>query len=115
MRDAAEVSRLKSLLASANETISAVNEVVAHSPSPHAEIARLSRLLGDDASITSFAMNGPDIRLRGMATDAAQVMEELTDEPAYLEVQAPQAITRLGNTGREQFYLNIRVGGGAEQ
>ena len=108
-REAAEASRLKSLLAVANETISAANEVVARYPNPHAEIARLSRLLGDDASITSFSMAGEDIRLRGRAADAAAVMEELTDEPAYQEVLAPQAIARLGDTGQEQFYLNIRL------
>ena len=106
--NAVEASRLKSLLAVANETIAAANEVVAAYPNPHAEIARLTRLLGDDASISSFSMTGPEIRLRGRAGDAALVMEELTDEPGYLQVMAPQAITRVGDV--EQFYLNIRVG-----
>ena len=105
---ATEASQLKSLLAVANETIVAANEVVAAYPNPHEEIARLTRLLGDDASISSFSMTGPEIRLRGRATDAALVMEELTDEPAYLQVMSPQAITRVGN--EEQFYLNISVG-----
>jgi general secretion pathway protein L len=105
---ATEASRLKSLLAVANETIVAANEVVAAYPNPHAEIARLTRLLGDEASISSFSMAGPEIRLRGRAGDAALVMEELTDEPGYLEVMAPQAITRAGD--QEQFYLNIQVG-----
>jgi hypothetical protein len=53
-------------------------------------------------------MAGPDIRLRGRAGDAALVMQQLTDEPAYLEVQAPQAFTRVSD-GQEQFSLNIRV------
>jgi hypothetical protein len=109
-RDAAEASRLRTLLAAANETIGAANEVVARYPNPHAEIARLTRLLGDDASIASFSMNGPEIRLRGQAADAALVMQQLTDEPGYLEVEAPQAIVRLGDTGKEQFYLDIRLG-----
>jgi general secretion pathway protein L len=106
---ATEASRLRSVLAVANETIAAANVVVAAYPNPHAEIARLTRLLGDEASITSFSMKGPQIRLRGRAGDAALVMEELTDEPGYLEVMAPQAITRVGD-GQEQFYLNIKVG-----
>ena len=46
---------------------------------------------------------------RGRAADAALVMQELTDEPAYQRVQAPQAISRLAN-GQEQFSLNIQVG-----
>jgi len=108
MRAAEAASGYRSLLAEANETITAANEVVARYPSPHAELARLSRLLGDDASVTSFAMNGPDIRLRGRATDAALVVEELTNEPAYLDM-VPQAIVKLGDTGQEQFSLNFRV------
>ncbi len=108
-RAAAEASRLRTLLAVANETIGAANEVVARYPNPHAEIARLTKLLGDDASITSFSMAGPDIRLRGRAADAALVMQQLTDEPAYSRVLAPQAISRLAD-GQEQFSLDIRVG-----
>ena len=106
---AAEASQLKSLLALANETIAAANEVVAAYPNPHAEIARLTRLLEDDASISSFSMAGSDIRLRGRAGNAALVMEELTDEPTYRDVMSPQATSRRPD-GQEQFYLNIRVG-----
>lgn len=106
---AAEASRLKALLAVANETIGAANQVVALYPNPHAELARLTRLLGDDTSISSFAMAGPDIRLRGKAANAAQVMQLLTDEPGYHDVVAPQAISRVPD-GQEQFYLNFRAG-----
>ena len=108
-REAAEASRLRTVLATANETIAAANEVIARYPNPHAELARLTRLLGDETSVSSFAMAGPEIRLRGRAADAALVMQELTDEPAYQRVQAPQAISRLAN-GQEQFSLNIQVG-----
>ena len=107
-REAAEASRLKTLLAVPNETISAANDVVALYPNPHAEIARLTKLLGDETSINSFSMAGPEIRLRGRAADAALVMQQLTDEPAYSQVVAPQAISRVAE-GQEQFYLNIRV------
>ena len=105
---ASDATRLKSLLASANETIGAANEVVALYPNPHVELARLTRLLGDDVSVTSFSMSGADIRLRGRAADAAAVMSQLTEVPGYCDVMAPQAITRLPD-GQEQFYLNARV------
>jgi hypothetical protein len=108
-RKAAEASQLKTLLAVANETIVAANEVVARYPNPHAEIARLTKLLGDDTYVSTFSMAGPDIRLRGRAADAALVMQQLTDEPGYGEVQAPQAFSRVAD-GQEQFSLNIRVG-----
>ena len=115
MRDAAEASRLKATLARANDTINAANEVVARYPNPHAEIARLTRLLTDDASINSFSMRGTELRLRGRAVNAAAVMEQVTDEPRYAEVTVPQATVRLGDSGQEQFYLNIRVAEGGSE
>lgn len=106
--EAGEASRLKSLLAVANETIVAANAVVAAYPNPHAEIARLTHLLADDVSINSFSMAGPEIRLRGRAANAALVLEELTDEPGYLKVNAPQPTVIVEN--EEQFYFDIGVG-----
>ena len=111
VREAEAASGYKFVLAAANKTITAANEVMARYPSPHAEIARLSGLLGDDARITSFAMTGPDIRLRGRAADASLIMEQLTNEPAYVDM-TPQEIVRVGNTGQEQFSLNFRVTSG---
>ena len=108
-REAAGASQLKTLLAVANETIAAANEVVVRYPNPHTELARLTKLLGDETYVSSFSMAGPDIRLRGRAADAALVMQQLTDEPGYVEVQAPQAFSRVAD-GQEQFSLNIRVG-----
>jgi hypothetical protein len=35
-------------------------------------------------------------------------MQRLTDEPAYAEVTAPGAITRVKNAATEQFTLKIR-------
>lgn len=106
-REAAQASRMRSALARANETIGASNEVVGRYPNPHFELARLTRLLDDSVYIVQFAMSGREIRLRGRATDAASVMQQLTDQPFYAEVTAPQAIVKVGNTGLEQFSLNI--------
>ena len=111
-REAAQASRMRSSLARANETITAVNGIIARYPNPHNEIARLTALLEDGASIAQFSMNGREIRLRGRAQDAAAVMQKLTDEPSYSEVLAPTAIVKVGNTGLEQFSLNITLGDG---
>jgi hypothetical protein len=108
-RDASEASQARLSLLAANETISAVNNYVTTYPNPHRELARLTALLGDDASIVSFNMAGIDLQLRGRAVDAAAVMQELTEESAYAEVTSPQAITKLGNTGFEQFYLDVKL------
>jgi hypothetical protein len=111
--EAAEASRMRETLALANETISAANHVVDIYPNPHYEIARLTQLLGDDAHIVQFAMSGREIKLRGRARDAAAVMQKLTKESAYAEVTAPQAIVKVGNSGLEQFSLNINLADGA--
>lgn len=108
-RQAAEATQLRASVTRANETIVAVNEVLQNFPSPHLEIARLTALLEDDVSINQFQMSGRQIRLRGRAVDAASVMQKLTDEADYGEVSAPQAIVKVGNTGLEQFSLNINL------
>ena len=108
-REAADASRLRESLVSGNAIITAANEVLARYPNPHVEIARLTHLLGDDVSIAHFSMNGDEIRLRGLAVDAAAVMQLITKEPTYAEVTSPQAISRVGNTGFEQFSLSIRL------
>jgi len=111
-REAAQASQMRSALALANETIGATNHIVSLHPNPHFELARLTRLLDDSVYIVQFAMSGREIRLRGRATDAASVMQLLTDQPYYAEVTAPQAIVKVGNSGLEQFSLNITLAGG---
>lgn len=113
-RDAAEASRLRSRMALANEVSGSAKAVLEAYPNPHYELARLTRLLGDDAYIVQFNMNGREIRLRGRAADAASVMQNLTSEPAYSEVTAPQAIVKVGNSGLEQFSLNIVLAEGGK-
>ena len=40
-------------------------------------------------------------------------MQLLTEQDEYAAVTAPQAITRVSGTDKEQFYLNITLAGGA--
>ncbi len=107
---AGEVTELREALADANRQILAAREIVARYPNPHRELARLTRLIGDDAWVAHFSANGEDMRIRGRAADAAAVMQTLSAESAYAEVTAPQAISRVGNGDQEQFYLDIRMG-----
>ncbi|MEZ5572075.1 MAG: PilN domain-containing protein [Halioglobus sp.] len=107
-RDSTEASQLRASLGLANEMIAAVNQIVTMYPNPHVELSRLTHLLGDGEYIEQFSMKGPEIALRGRASDAASVMQRLTDEPDYAEVTAPRAITRMKGTQTEQFYLDIR-------
>ncbi|KGE04741.1 PilN domain-containing protein [Pseudohaliea rubra] len=108
-RAAGDVTALREAIADANRQILAARELIARYPNPHEELARLTRLLDDDAWVAHFSANGPDLRIRGRAGDAAAVMQTLSAEKAYSEVTAPQAISRVGNSEVEQFYLDIRL------
>ena len=108
-RQAANASQIRSAMAIANESISAANKYLSAHPNPHREVARLTRLLGDDVYVQQFTMTGREIRLRGQAGNAAELMKQLTAVPAYEQVTAPQAITKMGSTGMERFVLNITL------
>jgi general secretion pathway protein L len=109
--EASKAIRMRRAILNANETIVAVNDLKSLFPSPHVEMVRLSQLLGDDAYLIHFRMQGSNLDIRGVADDAAVVVEQLTDESAYARVAAPQAITKYFNSDREQFFLNIELAG----
>lgn len=106
---ASDASAQREALLAANESIVEANALIERHPNPHVEIARLTQLLGDDAFLAHFSMRGRDLRLRGRAADAAAVMQVLSGQPVFSSVTAPQAITAVGNTGLEQFYLDLRL------
>jgi general secretion pathway protein L len=112
-RDASEVSTLREALVSANEAIRSSNEIVAQHPNPHLELARLTEMLGDDAFLMHFSMRGHELRIRGRATGAATVMQTLARVEPYAAVTAPQPITAFGDTGYEQFHLDIDLAAAA--
>lgn len=109
--EAAVASRHRSTLGQANETIAVIKELSALYPSPHPELARLTRLLKDDAYLERFTMNGLEIDLRGRADNAAVMMQELSEQPEYVEVTAVSPIRRIPNTEVEQFHLKVRLEG----
>ncbi|MFT6052803.1 MAG: general secretion pathway protein L [Halioglobus sp.] len=109
--EASQAIKMRNTIVSANETIAAVTSLLEQRPSPHLEVARLSELLGDDASLLQFSVNGKSLNIRGVANDASVVVQQLTDQPAYTKVTSPQAITKYFNTGQEQFSLNIELAG----
>jgi hypothetical protein len=113
-RKASAASSAREALLVASESITALNQYVKSYPNPQVELARLTRLLGDDASLVRFEMAGLDIQLQGRARDAASVVQQLTREPAYLKVNSPRAISKFGNTGYEEFYLDITLAGGGQ-
>lgn len=107
-REAADASRMRSALGAANETIAAANEITALYPDAHHELARLTRIVADTAYVERLAISGQEIDLRGRATDAAAVMELLTEQKEYSGVTAASPIRKIPGTNVEQFHLKIQ-------
>jgi len=108
-QEARSAMALRSQLATTNTAISELNKLSRQLPNPQREIARLTALLPDSAFITQYTQNGRKIRLRGRGTEAASLQQSLTAEKAFKSVTAPQAISRVGSTGLEQFFLDIEL------
>lgn len=106
---AGEAMSMRGEIVAANEIIATVNGMVGQRPSPHVELVRMTNLLGDDASLIQFTMQAGNLAIRGVADDAAVVVQQLTEQSAYTGVSSPQAITKYFNTGQEQFFLNIEL------
>jgi general secretion pathway protein L len=102
-------SRMRTALLSANETIAGANVVNSQYPGPHHALAQLTDLLGDDVSLEFLSMTGRQIKVRGLAKNAAAVIQQLTEESSYASVKSPQAITKQGTGGMERFFLDITL------
>lgn len=111
---AAEAVALRAELSAAKKRVAVVNEILAENPSHYLELARLSRLLDDKTWLSQVDINGAKIRIDGSSPDAAEVMQKLTDEPAYRSVVAPVGIKRVSTSGIERFVLDITLASVAE-
>ncbi|MEH6590824.1 MAG: PilN domain-containing protein [Halioglobus sp.] len=102
-------AQMRVALLSANEAIAGANVVISQYPGPHRALTELSELLGDDVSLEYLSMTGRQIKVRGLARNAAAVIQQLTEEPSYASVKSPQAITKQGTGGMERFFLDITL------
>jgi hypothetical protein len=109
--EANAASRYRATLGRGNETVAVINDLTAQYPSPHPELARLTRLLGDDAYVERFSMQGLEIDLRGRSGNAAGLMQTLSEQPEYAEVVAASPIRRIANSDMEQFHLKLKIEG----
>ena len=109
LQEARAAIALRDELAATNLTIAELNKLSFRLPNPQPELLRLTQLLPDSAYITQYTQEGRSIRLRGRGTAAASLQQAMTQEAAFEQVTAPQAISRVGNTGLEQFFLDIQL------
>jgi general secretion pathway protein L len=112
---AADAVELRSGLASAKAYIATVNDLLVEYPAPHSELRKLASIVGDDTWVSAAEIKGTQIKIEGESRDAAAVMQQLLDHPAYVRVVAPVAIKKV-RSGMERFVLNLTVAteGGSE-
>ena len=108
---ASEAMQLRDRLAKVNATVEELNKLSRQLPNPQLELARLTELLPDSAYVVQYTQNGQKIRLRGRSTDAASLQQALTEVPVFRSVTAPQAISRVGDSNIEQFFLDLELKG----
>ena len=75
-----------------------ISELDSAHPPANTESARLTALMSDTAYLTDLTMEGREITIRGRASDATEVQQQLTSEAAYSSVSAPQSIRKLGDS-----------------
>lgn len=107
--NARDAMALREELADVNSTIEELNSLSRRLPNPQIELARITDLIPDTAYITQYTQTGRKIRLRGRGEDAAPLQQNLTKQDVFLTVTSPQAISRVGTTGLEQFFLDIEL------
>lgn len=105
----AEAVRLRNQLAQNNERVQEIQRLTDAAGDPYAELLRLTYLLNDQVWLTGLELKGDRLRLDGMADNAADLMQLLSDQPGYLEVRAPSAIRRDPRSNQERFVLDVRL------
>ncbi len=106
-RQSAEAVRLRNQLSESNERIQEIQRLLVQAGDPYVELVRLTHLLDDSVWLLSFDLRGDKLRIDGMADNAAELMQLLSEQPGYVDVRAPSAIRREQRSTQERFVLDI--------
>lgn len=105
-----DVIRVRSSLADKNKTIDALNIIRGKMPTPAKSLNEVTQLLADDVWLSRYEQIGEKVSIAGTAVNAAELMQQVSNHPAFKEVRAPAAIRQAGKSGLELFQLNFNVG-----
>ena len=106
---AAHAMELRERVSAGKQRIDAANALVNETPDLQLELARLTRLLGNDTWLAQVDLQGSRIRIEGQSPDAAKVMQTLSDEEVYEKVTAPVAIRKVSRSDLERFVLDLAL------
>jgi len=92
-----------------SQLISDLVKLEAEAHDPLLEIGRLSKLLPDDAFVSSMTMGGGKIRINGAANSVTHLIQVLSSSAAFEKVESTSAIIRNAATGKERFSIIISL------
>ena len=105
----AQAVALRTQLSVNNERAREINHLLASSPDPYPIIERLSELLSDNIWLSMVDIKGDKIRIEGFASNAAALMQKLSEQPEIEKVSAPSAIRFDSRSKREHFVLDLSM------
>lgn len=108
-QSSAEAVELRTLLTENNKRAREINHLLANSPDPYPIIERLSELLSDNIWLSFVDIEGDKIIIDGFASNAAALMQKLSEQPEIEKVSAPAAIRFDSRSKREHFVLELSL------
>lgn len=78
-------------------------------------IDQITRQLPDEVVLSRLEVTRGTVRIIGQADNAAQLLQNLSANPAFRDVKAPGGISRAPAGGKEGFTIELRVNEGKAQ
>lgn len=91
------------------ERLQAIAKIAEQQLAPLPVLDLLTRALPDSAALSTFRMEGTKVMINGIADDAAALVRNLGRQPGVGEVRSPSPATRVGNSKKETFTLEITL------
>src|SRR5690554_257406 len=106
-RSSRQAVEARSALARQNELLDHLNSLTQATTNPVYALDRITRMLEDDVWISRYIQKGRVVEIDGHATNAAELMQELSNSPEFDKVEARSGFRQAGNTGLERFQLEV--------
>ncbi|WP_423456981.1 PilN domain-containing protein [Ottowia sp. VDI28] len=91
------------------ERLQAIAKMAEQQLAPLPVLDMLTRTLPDEAWLSTLRMEGTKVVINGMADDTAALVRSLGKQRGVGEVRSPSPATRVGNSKKEAFVLEITL------
>jgi|GEM_PF-5227988 len=101
--------KLRSSLTAANQRVEQLNTITQSSARPLEPLNRLTQQLGDDASLLSYQQKGHIVTIEGVANNAAELLQRLSQSGHYEDVKPVSAIRAVSRSTKERFKVELML------